>query len=403
MGQMRIIITTGIFPPDIGGPATYVEKLAFELKKGGFEVAVITYSEQRTENSEQYNFPIIRIGRGYSLLLRYFLYFWNLLKIAREADIIYAQCPVCSGLPSMLAAKILRKKFVLKITGDYAWEQFQNQKSKRPDHPEPNKNQKYNAKFKSLEEFQKGKYDLLTEIRRLVQKKVAQAAEFIIVPSQYLKRIVRQWGIKEEKIKVIYNAIDRLPQLDISQREAQQKIGLQGDILLSIGRLVPWKGFDALIKIMPDLLRENPNFRLVIIGSGPQKENYQDQITNAKLENKVFLINSVERNNLLLYFRAADCFILNTAYEGFSHIILEAMQMKVPVITTKVGGNPEIIKNDYNGILIEYNRQDQLKEAILKLWLDKDCQQKFIKNSLKELEKFRLEKMIEKTLKVLKI
>ena len=90
----------------------------------------------------------------------------------------------------MLAAKILRKKFLLKVVGDYAWEQFQNKISKI-------KSQKF--KFTTLEEFQDNKFDFKTELRRKIQKYVAKNAYKIIVPSNYLKNIVLKWRVDEEK------------------------------------------------------------------------------------------------------------------------------------------------------------------------------------------------------------
>ena len=108
--KLKILICTGIYPPDIGGPATYSKLLFEELPKMGIETRVLSFGEVR-------HLPKI---------LRHFVYFIKVLKMGRRADIIYAQDPVSVGLPAMLAAKILRKKFILKVVGDYAWEQFQN-------------------------------------------------------------------------------------------------------------------------------------------------------------------------------------------------------------------------------------------------------------------------------------
>ena len=389
--KMKVIIATGIFPPDIGGPAIYVEKLARELKNKGVNVKVITYSDNgvNLKHQRDYNFPVVRISRNYSLPIRYFLYFWNLLFLARNAEVIYAQCPIGSGLPGMLVSKILNRRFVLKITSDYAWDQYC-------------RSNKTLLKFPSLEEFQKKKFDLITEIRRKIQKITANNANKIIVPSYYLKKIACEWGIKEDKIRVIYNAVENLHCLAVSKEKAKEKINVKGDILLSIGRLVLWKGFSTLIDMMPDLLKENPNFRLTIIGDGPERKKLELQIRNHKLQDKIFLMGNIKHSELPLFFRAADLFILNTAYEGLSHVILEAMKMEVPVITTNVCGNPELIQNNYNGILVEYDNKEQLKESILKLWKDKNLQQKFIKNSLQELKKFSFKNMINQTLSVLK-
>ncbi len=95
-------------------------------------------------------------------------------------------------------------------------------------------------------------------------------------------------------------------------------------------------------------------------------------------------------------------FVLNSGYEGLSHVILEAMQHQVPIIASRQGGNPELIENNINGLLVEYKKQDQLKEAILKLWRDESLQEKFKQNSQEKLKDFTWENLVEKTLNILK-
>lgn len=320
---MKIIIAAGIYPPDIGGPATYAEKLSQELKQ-----PVISYSKRL---------------KKYPKGLKHLLYFFCLLWLARNTDVIYAQNVTSAGLPALLAANLLRKKFVLKVVGDAAWEQ----------------NKKH---------------------LRILQECVVKSADQIIVPSQYVKKMVVGWGMPPGKIEVIYNAPEMVS-INISKREAKEKIGIEGDIILSVGRPVPWKGFAVLRSIMPDLLKENPNFQLVIVGEGERK---------------------VPHSQMPFYFRAADIFVLNSGYEGLSHAILEAMQSGAPVIASNIGGNPELIEDGFNGFLVEYNNCDQLKDAILRLWRDKDLQEKFINNSREKLKNFTWENLVEETFNILK-
>ncbi|NOY35824.1 MAG: glycosyltransferase family 4 protein, partial [bacterium] len=105
---MRILICTGIYPPDIGGPATYSKLLFDELSKRGVEVEVLSFGDVR------------RLPK----IIRHLVYFLKTLKRARGADIVFAQDPVSVGLPAAIAAKILQKRFILKVVGDYAWEQY---------------------------------------------------------------------------------------------------------------------------------------------------------------------------------------------------------------------------------------------------------------------------------------
>ncbi len=434
--KFKIILSAGIFPPDIGGPATYVEKLATEFIEKGMDVEVITYSDENSSKfevhpvksplkrgarskSEQFNrvksskfkvkvqnydFPVIRISRKIPKGLRHFLYFWRLLKLAKDADLIYVQNAVSAGLPALLVSKILNKRLIIKVVGDYAWEQYIN-KVQNSKHISYRPSWRTGSKFKvqgcNIEEFQKKKFDLITEIRRKVQKIVAKNAEFIITPSKYIKRLVQGWGVEKNKIKVVYNAIEQ-EKLIIPKKEAKQKIGISGKIILSVGRLVPNKGFDSLIEIMSDILKQSPDLKLVIIGEGPELKNLQSLISNFQLEDKVKLIGKVKHSDMPLYYRAADIFVLNTAQEGLSHTLLEAMQYELPIVTTKVGGNPEIVEDGVNGFLTDYNDKEALKKSILKLIKDKKLQNRFIKISKKKLKNFTWDNLIKQTIEVLK-
>src|SRR5690348_850641 len=104
---MKVLIATGIYPPEIGGPATYAALLNTELPKRGIETDVLPFREVRQ----------------YPKLLRHIIYLLKILKRARSADLIFSQDPVSTGLPAVFAGKILGKKVVLRIAGDYTWEQ----------------------------------------------------------------------------------------------------------------------------------------------------------------------------------------------------------------------------------------------------------------------------------------
>ena len=187
---MKILITTGIFPPDIGGPATYVSKICDEFLKLGHEVEVIAYSDSKVSDEKDYN--IYRVSRSANIFWRYFKYFIAVFKRCGWADVVYAQDSVSSGLPTVLANIFWRKKIVLKVVGDFAWEQAQNQYGLRDD----------------LDTFQHQKYNNKIEFWRTAEHSVASRACKIIVPSQYLKKIVECWGQPENKIKIIYNAFE---------------------------------------------------------------------------------------------------------------------------------------------------------------------------------------------------
>lgn len=335
-----ILIATPLYPPDIGGPATYVKILEEELSKKGFKIQILSFGEVR-------HLPKI---------IRHLVYFFKLLTLAREYDLIFALDPVSVGLPAHLTAKLFKKPFYLKVVGDYAWEQWQQKVLIS--------NFQF-SKFITPEEFQKQRFDFLTELRRRLQKHVAKSAKMIIVPSRYLAGIIRLWGILDEKIKVIYNAFEP-PTIFESKEDLRKKFGWDKKIIISAGRDVPWKGFGLLRKVV-----------------------------KAIPEADLFIANNLSREELLRRIKAADLFVLNSGYEGFSHQLLEVMALGTPIITTEVGGNPELIEDQIHGRLVPYNDIGAIKQAIIDAWQKPEDTKKMAERSKERVREFSKDRMIK--------
>ena len=380
----RILITTGIFPPDIGGPASYSKVLAEKIS-AGIPVCLITYSSVRSSpNDKSLPYPVIRVWKKIPRFLRHAIFFQKVFSNARKADIIFALNLVSAGVPSLVAAKMFKKKLFVKVVGDYAWEIAVN-----------------NGKTSFLiNDFQDSAKRGWIKILHRFQVWVCKNADGIIVPSEYLKKIVSGWGIAPEKIKVIYNEVD-FKSSELTKEEARKKIAIPGSLIVSIGRLVPWKGFRLLIKVMPDLLRTNQYFRLIIIGDGPERKNLEAMVRNMGLEKKVYIVGKKSQEDIAVYLAASDMFVLNTGYEGFSHQILEVMSAGVPVVTTSVGGNKEIMHQGENGFMIRYNDQFNLIEAIKGLWASPELREKFIEGGKRTAGLFSVDSMYEDTIEFL--
>ncbi|MFH0892330.1 MAG: glycosyltransferase family 4 protein [Candidatus Falkowbacteria bacterium] len=380
---MKILLATGIYPPDIGGPATYVKTLKEELPKRGIAFKVLTYGETEPGDEKE---GIYRISRKQNVIFRYFAYFRQMLELLGQTDLVYAQDPVSVGLPVVLACLFKRKKYILKIVGDYAWEQGRQRAGVKDD----------------LDEFQNRQYGWRVELWRFIEGFVAKNAAFIITPSEYLKNIVQKWGIHESKIKVIYNAVKEV-KTAASRDELRRKFQLDGYVMLSAGRLVPWKGFELLMDLMPEFLKIATDFKLVVIGEGPDKEKLAAKIKKLDLEKSVIMTGAVPQNTLWEYMAAADIFVLNTGYEGLPHITIEAMQSGLPVITTRSGGNPEVIKDGDTGVLADYNDRAGIKKAILKLYEERSYAQKLSLRAKEDIrDRFGRERMIAGVLEIFK-
>lgn len=364
---MKLLVVTGIFPPTPGGPATYSKLLLDELPERDFEVDVLTFDSVR-------KFP-----KGISHLIFIFkLFFKSIGK-----DLLYVQDPISVGFPTYIVSKILNKKYVLKMVGDYAWEQSV---------------QRFGI-TDLLDDFVEKKYkNKKVNTLKRIQKTVAENSIKIITPSNYLKEIVTKWGIKnpEDKIEVIYNSFHISGDKDLKRESYKDKT------IVSVSRLVPWKGFDTLIKMMPTILEEHPTATLKIIGEGPEKSKLEDLIKQFGLKDSVVLTGKLKREEVLEEFSKSEVFVLNTAYEGLSHLLLEALAVGIPIITTDVGGNPELIKDKENGLLIEYNNEEEILESVNFIFYNKYESMEFVKNGKELPEYFSKDYMLSKLEKTLK-
>lgn len=333
---MKIVIATPLYPPEIGGPATYAVLLKDGLPAKDVDVELVKFSEFR------------RMPK----VIRHYAYYRRLLKVARSADVILALDPVSVGLPAMYAAKKLKKPFVVKVVGDYAWEQGQ---------------QRFGI-TQNLDEFVNTKNVPFTvRLLRRIQTRVARSATRIIVPSEYLKGIVTKWGILEEKISVIYNGIE----LPTHIPEYQKKDG--EFLIVSAGRRVPWKGFEAIERVV----EKHANWR-------------------------VFIASGLPRAETLGWIKTADVFVLNSLYEGLSHLLIEAMTLGTPVIATDAGGNKTLVTHEETGLLIAPRDDASLEKALMTVESNPATARERSLSAQKRMDDFSVPRMLDSTVNFLK-
>ena len=357
----KILIAAAIFPPDIGGPATYTSQLVGRLKERGVAVEVVSHTQ----------------FRQLSFLARYWSFFWEVYRLAKKSDWIFAQDVFASGFPAALVSWLRGRPLITKIVGDFSWEYARNN----------------NLVEDGIDNFQKRKtYSWRLALIRKIQKFVCAQSRFIITPSQYLKTIVKQWSVPAEKIKVIYNAVDPEKFGEKSRTKKNDKI-----TLLTVGRLVPWKGFAKIIEAMPELLKSDQRFQLVIVGDGPLRQQLEEQVVALDLGRAVQFTGKISQEEVFQWLTKADIFILNTEYEGLPHIVLEAMAAGTPVITTAAGGNLEVIADRETGLIFPYNDGDALKKAVLEI-VNHQSLKKLAANAREQVQQFNWQKNIDQLL-----
>ncbi|KKS00055.1 MAG: Glycosyltransferase [Candidatus Magasanikbacteria bacterium GW2011_GWC2_41_17] len=377
---MKVLITSGIFPPDIGGPARIIEQMAHDLQARGIDITVLAFGR---DDNEKRNYQVIKALTKLRFLL-------TLFNLAKQVDIIYTFDLYTAGFLSWLIGKVFfNKKLVVRFAGDSAWEIAANAGLTSDD----------------ILSFQNGSYGLKIFFLKKLRTKILCGADKVVVVSNFIKNLAMQIGVDKEKIQVIYNAIDFLSTSTGNVAKIRQKFGLTdiNKLIVTAGRLAPWKGFDGLINVLADTRQEFPSLKLLIIGDGPDKRRLETLRDKHNLGHAVVFVGRVPLDKIFEYYQAADVFVLNSQYEGLSHVLLEVLQFGKPIVASNCGGNPEVIENKKNGLLVEYNNREQIKAAIRNIlsesyWQSNDFQDACTQS----LKKFVWRDVIEKTANVLK-
>lgn len=360
---MKLVIATGLYPPDIGGPATYTVFLEKHLPRHGIELSVIPFGTVR-------NVP---------KLIRHVVYMFKLMHASHGATALYALDTVSVGLPACIASMLTGKPLLLRVPGDYAWEQGQ---------------QRFGV-HETLDEYLTHK-NHVWQVRLLarIQKFVADKARHIVVPSEYIKNVVALWGVPKDKITRIYSVLASTP-VPESKSELRKQFAYTDVVVATAGRLVPWKGMRALINVVHGLRKEGMPISLEIMGDGDSRKDLEDRIKELNAAEYVHLRGALDRETLARRIKAADVFVLNTSYEGLSHQLIEVMEIGTPIVTTPVGGNVELIEHEKTGLLVPYNDEGAMHHALRRIHDDTSLREVMVRAAQKELHKFKEDVVIK--------
>jgi glycosyltransferase involved in cell wall biosynthesis len=371
--RLHVLIVTGIFPPDIGGPATYVPAMATALVTRGNRVTVVTLSETVEDEGKLHPFRVVRLRRGLFKPYRVLRTIAALIRNGWGADVIFA-----NGLfPEAILANIfLRKPLAQKWVSDWAWERATNQ----------------GWVSSSFEDFQRRRLGFKVEFFKLLRSFCARAADAVIVPSRYLGRAVADWGVTQEKIVTIYNTVE-------TDSVSPVTIPFSTELkLVTVGRLIAMKRIDHIIRAIRDL----QNLGLVIVGDGPEQERLKALVREQGLVDRIYFAGQKTKQETLSLMAACDIFVLHSTHEGLPHTVLEAMSLGMPVVATAVGGTPELVCDGENGRLISSHSENGLSETLRHLLSSPSERARLAQGGKRTLERFRPSTMIEKTEAVLR-
>ncbi|RWX51115.1 Glycosyltransferase involved in cell wall bisynthesis [Candidatus Electrothrix marina] len=211
----------------------------------------------------------------------------------------------------------------------------------------------------------------------------------VITVSEQIKSDLVAKGIKETKIKIIQNAVevkDKTQEVETQRHQVRLQYGLRedGTVLGYVGRLSIEKGLTYLIKAGERLAQAGVPFYIFVIGDGPQEEEIQQIVTEYGLEEKIIFVGFQKDVSALL--PAFDIFLLPSLTEGTSMALLEAMACGLPVIATAVGGTPNVIISEENGILVPSKSPEAIVQAVIRLVENKELCQRMGHAALQTIE-----------------
>ena len=217
-----------------------------------------------------------------------------------------------------------------------------------------------------------GNDDLLCEI--------CDAAEFVAVETEYSRSLMQaRCPNAAQKIHRVYNGMDLTNFLDASAKAAANT----PIEILSVGRLVAFKGFEYLIEACHQLRQRSIQFHCEIIGDGPLREKLQHHIAELRLSDRVTLAGALPQDCVLEKLRACDIFALasttddNGASDIFPTVILEAMASARPVVSTTIAGIPESVVDKETGLLVPAGESGLFAEALTILCRDAELRTRY--------------------------
>ncbi len=341
-------MTVGIFPPDIGGPATFVPKIAkYFQDELNYEIEILTLSDNKNSNIND-DFSVKRIDRNLPIIYRWLKTIFTIYKLGKNKDLIFVNG---LGTEATIANIFLKKKIIRKIVGDPVWERAYSK-----------------AKIsENFDEFQVKNYGFSISLQKKVRSFSIKKSDIVVTPSQHLKNFILNLGFKN-KIEIINNGVF-IP-------EENTNIFTNDQINITVvSRLVSHKNIEKIIKAISDL--NSSLINLNIIGDGPELNQLQKISLESNNKDNIIFHGKLNRDEINHIFLNSDIYIQASNYEGLPHSLLEAMSYGIPVLCTPVGECKEILGNEDRGYILDLPvSKNNIKSKISEIICEKDIANK---------------------------
>jgi glycosyltransferase involved in cell wall biosynthesis len=322
---VKVVVVSGIWPPDVGGPASHAPALADALVEAGHTVEVVTTADRAPDTRP---YPVRWVARDRPAPFRHLAVARELRRAAREADRVYATTMVRRAA---LGAALARRPLVVKLVADEAYER-----------------ERRAGRFAgTLEQFQAERGGLRLRFLRATRTAALRRARCVLVPSAYLRAIALGWGLDPASVDVVPNPAPEVPEHP-TRDEAREALGIEGFALGVAGRLTAQKALGDTL----EALARVPGVALLVLGDGPERAALERRAVELGVSDRVRFLGAGTRDDVIALFRGVDAALLTSAWENLPHTLLEALAAGTPVIATSVGGIVEVVRDRENGLLV---------------------------------------------------
>ena len=338
-----MLVVSGIWPPDVGGPASHAPEVAEFLSDRGHRVEVVTTARFAPAPAA---YPVHWIARSIPKGAIHVRTGLEVARRARSADVVYT-----TGMfgRSAAGATIARRPYVVKLTADPAFERARRRGMVKGD----------------VDTFQHGADGAALRVLRLARDAELRGAAHVFTPSAYLRDLAVGWGVPSERVSVLPNPAPAVPELP-SREELRHTLGLEGPVLVFAGRLTAQKSLDDALAAVA----ANEGVTLLIAGDGDERSILERRSAELGLAGRVRFLGPQPRERVLELFRAADASILSSSWENFPHTVVEALAAGTPVLATSVGGVAEVVHDGENGLLVPPGDVEALAAAVRRYFED---------------------------------
>jgi glycosyltransferase involved in cell wall biosynthesis len=283
---------------------------------------------------------------------------------ARSVDVVYASSMIGR---TALGSALARRPFVAKLTSDPAFER---------------------ARRRGLVEgetvaFQKGGGGLSASMLRVLRDWSVRHAAHVIAPSTYMAELVASWRGRLDGVTVLPN-----PAPDPTDAAAVE-LPQTRPLLAFAGRLTAAKNLDVALRALTRVARA----ALVVAGDGEERPRLEALAASEELNGRVHFLGAVSRGEVLGVLAAADAVVLPSRWENFPHAAVEALAMGTPVIATRVGGVPEVVRDGENGLLVNPGDVNAFAEAIERYLNDAELRERLRANAKLSVARFSVDEV----------